>query len=124
MDVPVGGMIIFSGSKSHAGIGYCLYHVFVFKSHTLVFKGSGYLIGNRRLHFYFFSTNTWKNFSSPVSDLDMYRSIIQQLDCSDIRQDTRNALETKLLALLEVYDIENDEGDAFDDTDNETDGNI
>lgn len=115
VEVPVGGMIIFSGSKAHAGMAYCFYNVFVFKSHTL--KGSGYLIGNRRLHFYFFSTNTWEKQSAPVRDLTMYRDTMRELECSDISQNKRAALETKLLGLLEVYDIGSDEIDAFDETD-------
>jgi hypothetical protein len=59
VEVPVGGMIIFSGSKAHAGMAYCFYNVFVFRTHTL--KGSGYLIGNRRLHFYFLAQTLGKN---------------------------------------------------------------
>ena len=114
VEVPVGGMIIFSGSKAHAGMADCFYNVFVFKSHTL--KGSGYLIGNRRLHFYFFSTNTWEKCSAPVGDLAMYRDTMVELE-SSISQDKRAALETKLLGLLEVYDFGSNENDAFDETD-------
>ena len=115
VEVPVGGMIIFSGSKAHAGVADCFYNVFVFKSHTL--KGSGYLIGNRRLHFYFFSTNTWEKRSAPVEDLATYGNTMRELEGSDINQNRRAALETKLLGLLEVYDIKSDESDAFDETD-------
>jgi hypothetical protein len=115
VEVPVGGMIIFSGSKAHAGMAYCLYNVLVFKSHTV--KGSGYLIGNRRLHFYFFSTNTWQKCSAPVEDLAKYKATMQELECSDINPNKRAALETKLLGLLQVYDIGSDERDAFDSTD-------
>ena len=69
------------------------------------------------MHFYFFSTNTWENRSAPVEDLAMYRDTMRELECSDISQNKRTALETKLLGLLEVYDIGSDESDAFDETD-------
>ena len=47
----------------------------------------------------------------------MYRDTMRELECSDISQNKRTALETKLLGLLEVYDIESDESDAFNETD-------
>jgi hypothetical protein len=111
VDVPVGGFIIFSGSTAHAGMVYCLYNAFVFKSHTL--KGSGYLIGNRRLHFYFFSTNTWKKCTAPVEDLEMYNRTVTALKNPELSQHVRADMETKLLTLLNVYDIHADEKDAF-----------
>ena len=47
----------------------------------------------------------------------MYRDTMREFECSDISQNKRTALETKLLGLLEVYDIGSDESDAFDETD-------
>ncbi len=111
MEVPVGGMIIFSGSKAHAGLPYSLHIVFELKSY--IQKGSGYSIGNRRLHFYFFSSNTWLKGSAPVEDLEKYKATVSELNIMGISQEARAALETKLLGLLEVYDIETDEEDAF-----------
>ena len=90
MEVPVGGMLIFSGSKAHAGLPYSLHIVFELKSY--IQKGSGYSIGNRRLHFYFFSTNTWEKSSAPVENLEMYKATMRELECSDVIQNQRAAL--------------------------------
>ena len=55
-----------------------------------------------------------------MEDLTMYRETMRELE-SDISQNKRDALETKLLGLLEVYDIGSDESDAFDETDESED---
>ena len=112
VDVPVGGFIIFSGSTAHAGMGLGFGGFCVQVSHS-GFTGSGYTIGNRRLHFYFFSKNTWVRGTAPVEDLETYRQTMRELECSDITQNRRAALETKLLGLLEVYDFGSNESDAF-----------
>jgi hypothetical protein len=52
-----------------------------------------------------------------VEDLAKYKATMQELECSDINPNKRAALETKLLGLLQVYDIGSDERDAFDSTD-------
>ena len=57
--VPVGSIIVFSGSKAHGG--------------------SAYTIGNRRLHFYFFSSRTWESGTSPLADVDEFTATKQRL---------------------------------------------
>ena len=52
-----------------------------------------------------------------MEDLAKYKATMQELECSDINPNKRAALETKLLGLLQVYDIGSDERDAFDSTD-------
>jgi hypothetical protein len=79
----------------------------------ILLKGSGYLSGNRRLHFYFFSTNTWIKGSAPVDNMDEYRHTVSELNNPELSQDARANLETSLLGLLNVYDVATDEKDAF-----------
>ena len=52
-----------------------------------------------------------------MEDLEMYKATMRELECSDISQNKRAALETKLLSLLQVYDFGPDQSDAFDETD-------
>jgi hypothetical protein len=112
VDVPVGGFIIFSGSTAHAGMGLGFGGFCVQVSHY-GFTGSGYTIGNRRLHFYFFSTNTWVRGTAPVDKMDDYRSTITDLNNPELSQIVRDGMETKLLGLLNVYDVHANQKDAF-----------
>jgi hypothetical protein len=81
--------------------------------HIYTQKGSGYLTGNRRLHFYFFSTNTWIKGSAPVDNLDEYKRIVSDMNNPEMEQNARADQETKLLGLLNVYDVGINEKDAF-----------
>ncbi len=47
----------------------------------------------------------------------MYKATMRELECSDISQNKRAALETKLLDLLQGYDFGPDQSDAFNETD-------
>lgn len=71
------------------------------------------MTGNRRLHFYFFSTNTFIKGSAPVDDMDEYRRNVTELNNPELSQSERAWMETKLLGLLNVYDVLADENDAF-----------
>ncbi len=108
--IPVGGMVIFSGSKAHAGIiGTSCTSRYVSYYHL----GSAYTVGNRRLHIYFFSTKTWKNGTEPVTSLVEYKRHIQELE-SETDDHKRAKMEDMLLYLLQVYDFKDDEDDIFD----------
>jgi hypothetical protein len=92
--VPVGSIIVFSGSKAHAG--------------------SAYNIGNRRLHFYFFSSKTWQSGTSPLEDVDAFNATRKRLIEEELNKDDRLLLESNLMNNLQVYDFKDGEGDAFD----------
>jgi hypothetical protein len=110
VQIPVGGMVIFSGSKAHAGIiGTSCTSRYV----SYYQLGSAYSIGNRRLHIYFFSTKTWTNQTEPVESLAEYNRYIQELK-SEIDAHQRAKLEDMLLLKLQVYDFSDDEDDIFD----------
>ena len=108
--IPVGGMVIFSGSKAHAGIiGTSCTSRYV----SYYQLGSAYSVGNRRLHIYFFSINTWTNQTEPVTSLVAYKHYIQELE-SEIDDHKRAKMEDILLMKLQVYDFRDDEDDIFD----------
>jgi hypothetical protein len=93
--VPVGSAIIFSGSKAHAG--------------------SAYPIGNRRLHFYFFSSRTWESGTSPLENVDEFTATKSRLlDRGYLNTDERLRLERDLMNNLQVYDFDDNEHDAFE----------
>ena len=91
--IPVGSAIVFSGSKAHAG--------------------SAYTIGNRRLHFYFFSSRTWESGTSPLANVEAFTDTRQRLLEGNLNRKERLQLESDLMTNLQVYDFENDEPDAF-----------
>jgi hypothetical protein len=91
--IPVGSAIIFSGSKAHAG--------------------SAYQIGNRRLHFYFFSSRTWDLGTSPLENLDEFKSTKSRLLEENLDTAERLQLECDLMNNLQVYDFDDNEHDAF-----------
>jgi hypothetical protein len=92
--IPVGSVTVFSGSKSHAG--------------------SAYEIGNRRLHFYFFSSKTWQSGTSPLENVDAFFATRKRLIEEELTEDDRLLLERSLMNNLQVYDFKDGEGDAFD----------
>ena len=92
--VPVGSAIVFSGSKAHAG--------------------SAYTIGNRRLHFYFFSSRTWESGTSPLEDVDEFTTTRKRLLEGNLNTDERLRLESNLMNNLQVYDFDDGEHDAFE----------
>ena len=75
--------------------------------------GSGYKIGNRRLHIYFFSTQTWKRQTAPVEALDKFKETLNALK-SATDEGERVKLEVVLINSLQVYDFEDNENDAFE----------
>jgi hypothetical protein len=92
--VPVGTAIVFSGSKAHAG--------------------SAYTIGNRRLHFYFFSSRTWDLGTSPLGDVGEFTATRKSLLEENLNSDQRLQLESNLMNNLQVYDFHEGEHDAFE----------
>jgi hypothetical protein len=94
LPIPVGSAIIFSGSKAHAG--------------------SGYQIGNRRLHFYFFSSRTWASGVYPLEDKAAFLETRRQLLEESMDTTQRLQLESNLMNNLQVYDFDDDEHDAFE----------
>ena len=80
-------------------------------SHTL--PGSGYLTGNRRLHFYFFSTNSFIKGIALVDDVEEYRKQVRELNNPELGANARAWMENELLGMLNVYDALGDAKDAF-----------
>ena len=74
--------------------------------------GSGYTIGNRRLHIYFFSTRTWARKTAPLAALDKFKETLQKLKQASY-EDEKVRLEHELLNNLQVYDFAHEEKDAF-----------
>lgn len=74
--------------------------------------GSGYTIGNRRLHIYFFSTRTWERNTAPLAALDKFKETLQKLKQATY-EDEKVRLEHELLNNLQVYDFAHEEKDAF-----------
>jgi hypothetical protein len=74
--------------------------------------GSGYTIGNRRLHIYFFSTRTWQRKTAPLAALDKFKETLQKLEQAT-DEDEKVRLEHELLNNLQVYDFAHEEKDAF-----------
>lgn len=92
--IPVGSAIVFSGSKAHAG--------------------SAYSIGNRRLHFYFFSSRTWELGTSPLENVGEFTATRKRLLEDELNSDERLLLESDLMNNLQVYDFKEGECDMFD----------
>lgn len=74
--------------------------------------GSGYKIGNRRLHFYFFSTRTWERDTAPLAALEQFKNTMEEIKNAN-SEEQKVRLEHKLLNNLQVYDFEENEQDVF-----------
>jgi hypothetical protein len=93
-DVPieVGTVLIFSGSKAHAG--------------------SAYTVGNRRLHVYFFSKNSLSEDIAPMQDFGEHFALLGKISDA-LNQQQKKEIEVKLLENLIVVDCEDDKYDCF-----------
>jgi hypothetical protein len=87
--------MLFSGSKAHGGAAYDE--------------------SNRRLHIYFIST-TCTNIL-PVDDEDKHSQLIQKLSQETILETEKIRIQFDILQNLEVYDVDEDECDVFEEND-------